>query len=196
MCLLSYINRDASGNALNGTIPSYLATTLTYLYGKGVNFLTNMQRLKWQHTHWHNYFINVSTDTSYLAVWCLWDVFSSIHRYLSDNSLNGTVPSSFSNLSSLQSLYECREVVFSPANRYLNDNELSGTIPSSFSLFTIVYRLYERRCMFFPSPINRDLSDNSLNGTIPSSLFYCSVMAAMSEFILCCISQIYKRSQS
>ena len=79
------------------------------------------------------------------------------HRFLTDNSLSGPIPSEIGTLSSLISLYVslffhgfpkcfmCCPYFFNKpfiSHRYLTDNSLSGPIPSEIGTLSSVTRLY------------------------------------------------------
>ncbi|KFK45139.1 hypothetical protein AALP_AA1G348800 [Arabis alpina] len=84
---------------------------------------------------------------------------------LSDNQLNGSIPSSLRNLSKLESLL-------------LSNNHLSGPIPESLSSIQTLRRFAAHQNRFtgaLPSGItkhleNLDLSFNNLNGSLPDDL--------------------------
>lgn len=96
-------------------------------------------------------------------------MFVTLNRNLSDNELNGTIPS-FSLLTICATLYDSvsKSVCNSQINRDLSLNSLTGTIPD-FSLLTSLQSLY-LSCIDWFSPIHRVLEHNLLSGSITSSL--------------------------
>nr|GMD78919.1 receptor-like protein 12 [Ipomoea batatas] len=119
---------------------------------------------------------------------------------LSDNNLEGTIPSFFFRLQNLTSLYLSSNKFFgqmidlqnvtSPLESLdLRDNNLEGTIPSFFFRLQSLASLHLSSNKFFDqmidlqnvtSPLESlDLRDNNLEGTIPSFFFQLQILTSL-----------------
>ncbi|XP_059066686.1 receptor-like protein 43 [Cryptomeria japonica] len=163
ICMLSNVSDvDLSGNQLNGSLPSCLGnlSSLTQL-DLSYNWLTGNILLSSSLAVLHLSSNNLEGETV-LSSLCMLSNLTEVD--LSDNQLNGSLPSCLGNLSSLTELH-------------LFNNRLSGIIPMSSSLAGLDLTNNNLKgetvlttiCML-SNLSDVDLSGNQLNGSLPSCL--------------------------
>ena len=148
--------RRLSDNSLSGAIPSELGqlSSLTWMFVVYFDSDTNYSILNWYLIIHSLFWWMINIPLSLLLFWYF-------YRLLSDNSLNGSIPSELGQLSSLTRMfvvYFDSDTNYSILNWYLIIHSLFWwmiNIPLSLLLFWCFYRL---------------LYNNSLSGSIPTEL--------------------------
>ncbi|KAF3457447.1 hypothetical protein FNV43_RR02105 [Rhamnella rubrinervis] len=137
---------DLSFNNFNGSLPSEYFKNWGYM-SKGpdgnkldVTYFSKHKQLP-DHSYIYKYSVSVMNKGSEMELWKALNIFMSID--LSNNKLDGEIPSSIGNLESLITLN-------------LSSNNFTGTIPLSFGNMSELESL--------------DLSKNKLSGRIPQQL--------------------------
>ena len=183
-------HRYLSSNQLNGTIPSELGqlTNLNELCFPFVyRLFYHTQGSIRQPIEWYDSLYTWPVVKSG-AIVCfnMFITHFNTHRYLWDNLLSGTIPSSLGQLAALNEMCVITVFYYFTTHRDLSSNQLSGTIPSHLGSFQIFIKcVFQLFITHFTT--HRYLEYNQLNGTIPSELgqlSYINVLCAI------CLSRI------
>lgn len=139
-------HRYLSSNQLNGTIPSELGQ-LTYLNELCFPFVYRLfyhtQGSICQPIEWYDSLYTWPVvKPGGIVCFNMFITHFNTHRYLWDNLLSGTIPSSLGQLAALNEMCVITVFYYFTTHRDLSSNQLSGTIPSELGKFPNIHKMW------------------------------------------------------